>query len=67
MLLKSNGFMSFITNSILSYFDLLEPSSWPCVELSSPWIKGGRKSYHLYENLKSEICLNDFQEFVNNT
>ncbi|XP_036612524.1 E3 SUMO-protein ligase KIAA1586-like [Trichosurus vulpecula] len=52
--------------SILSYFDLLEPSTWPHKELTSPWIAGERKLSHLNEILKYEIDLNDFRDFVDN-
>ncbi|XP_027731541.1 E3 SUMO-protein ligase KIAA1586-like [Vombatus ursinus] len=52
--------------SVLSYFDLLEPSAWPHEELISPWIAGERKLSHLSEILKYEIDLNDFRDFVDN-
>ncbi|XP_068939594.1 E3 SUMO-protein ligase KIAA1586-like [Petaurus breviceps papuanus] len=52
--------------SILSYFDLLEPSTWPHEELTSPWIAGERKLPHLNEILKYEIDLNEFRNFVDN-
>ncbi|XP_059795010.1 E3 SUMO-protein ligase KIAA1586 homolog [Balaenoptera ricei] len=52
--------------SIFNYFNLLEPSTWPYEEITSPWITGEKKLFHLCEILKFEIDLNDFQEFVNN-
>ncbi|KAL2792006.1 E3 SUMO-protein ligase KIAA1586 isoform c [Daubentonia madagascariensis] len=52
--------------SIFNYFDLLEPSTWPYEEITSPWIAGEKKLFHLCEILKYEISLNDFREFVNN-
>uniref|UniRef100_A0A7N5JPL1 KIAA1586 n=1 Tax=Ailuropoda melanoleuca TaxID=9646 RepID=A0A7N5JPL1_AILME len=52
--------------SIFNYFDLLEPSTWPYEEITSPWIAGEKKLFHLCEILKYEIDLNDFREFVNN-
>ncbi|XP_007502354.1 E3 SUMO-protein ligase KIAA1586 homolog isoform X2 [Monodelphis domestica] len=51
---------------ILSYFNLLEPSTWPYEELTLPWIAGERKLDHLSEILKYEIDLNDFRDFVDN-
>ncbi|XP_049508812.1 E3 SUMO-protein ligase KIAA1586 homolog isoform X1 [Panthera uncia] len=50
--------------SIFNYFDLLEPSTWPYEEITSPWIAGEKKLFHLCEILKYEIDLNDFREFV---
>lgn len=29
--------------SILNYFNLLEPSTWPYEEITSPWITGAKK------------------------
>ncbi|XP_012504170.1 PREDICTED: uncharacterized protein KIAA1586 homolog isoform X2 [Propithecus coquereli] len=55
-----------VDESILNYFDLLEPSTWPYEEITSPWIAGEKKLSHLCEILKYEINLNDFREFVNN-
>jgi len=52
--------------SIFNYFDLLEPSTWPYEEITSPWIAGEKKLFHLCEILKYKIDLNDFREFVNN-
>ncbi|XP_011924118.1 PREDICTED: uncharacterized protein KIAA1586 homolog isoform X2 [Cercocebus atys] len=52
--------------SIFNYFDLLEPSTWPYEEITSPWIAGEKKLFHLCEILKCEVDLNDFREFVNN-
>lgn len=52
--------------SIFDYFDLLEPSAWPYEEVTSPWIAGEKKLFHLCEILKYEIDLSDFREFVNN-
>ncbi|XP_061476359.1 E3 SUMO-protein ligase KIAA1586 homolog isoform X3 [Rhineura floridana] len=52
--------------SIFNYFDLLEPSTWPNEELTSPWIAGEKKLYHLSEILKHVIDLNDFRDFVDN-
>nr|XP_012296976.1 E3 SUMO-protein ligase KIAA1586 homolog isoform X2 [Aotus nancymaae] len=52
--------------SIFNYLDLLEPSTWPYEEITSPWIAGEKKLFHLCEILKYEVDLNDFREFVNN-
>ncbi|XP_062954145.1 E3 SUMO-protein ligase KIAA1586 homolog [Cynocephalus volans] len=52
--------------SIFNYFDLLEPSTWPYEEITSPWVAGEKKLFRLCEILKYEIDLNDFREFVNN-
>uniref|UniRef100_A0A2K5RGT8 Zinc finger protein 451 n=1 Tax=Cebus imitator TaxID=2715852 RepID=A0A2K5RGT8_CEBIM len=52
--------------NIFNYFDLLEPSTWPYEEITSPWIAGEKKLFHLCEILKYEVDLNDFREFVNN-
>uniref|UniRef100_A0A2K6UXD6 KIAA1586 n=1 Tax=Saimiri boliviensis boliviensis TaxID=39432 RepID=A0A2K6UXD6_SAIBB len=52
--------------SIFDYLDLLEPSTWPYEEITSPWIAGEKKLFHLCEILKYEVDLNDFREFVNN-
>ncbi|XP_030054238.1 E3 SUMO-protein ligase KIAA1586 isoform X2 [Microcaecilia unicolor] len=45
-------------------FDVLEPSTWPYEELTSPWIAGEEKLCHLNEILKYDIDLNDFRDFV---
>ncbi|XP_068953278.1 E3 SUMO-protein ligase KIAA1586-like isoform X2 [Petaurus breviceps papuanus] len=52
--------------SIFHYFDLLEPSTWPFEELTSPWRAGENKLHHLSEILKHEIDLSDFRDFVDN-
>ncbi|XP_037700315.1 E3 SUMO-protein ligase KIAA1586 homolog [Choloepus didactylus] len=52
--------------SIFNYFDLLEPTTWPYEEITSPWIAGEKKLFHLCEILKYKIDLNDFREFLNN-
>uniref|UniRef100_A0A4X2K3N5 KIAA1586 n=1 Tax=Vombatus ursinus TaxID=29139 RepID=A0A4X2K3N5_VOMUR len=52
--------------NICHYFDLLEPSTWPFEELTSPWRAGEKKLHHLSEILKHEIDLNDFRDFVDN-
>ncbi|XP_023446564.3 E3 SUMO-protein ligase KIAA1586 homolog isoform X3 [Dasypus novemcinctus] len=52
--------------TIFNYFDLLEPSTWPYEEITSPWIAGEEKLLHLCEILRYKIDLNDFREFVNN-
>ncbi|XP_011373305.1 E3 SUMO-protein ligase KIAA1586 homolog isoform X1 [Pteropus vampyrus] len=52
--------------SIFNYFDLLEPSTWPYEEITSPWVAGEKKLFHLCELLKYEIDLKDFREFVSN-
>nr|KAF6505688.1 hypothetical protein HJG63_007226 [Rousettus aegyptiacus] len=52
--------------SIFNYFDLLEPSTWPYKEITSPWVAGEKKLLHLCELLKYEIDLKDFREFVSN-
>uniref|UniRef100_A0A8I5TRT3 KIAA1586 n=1 Tax=Pongo abelii TaxID=9601 RepID=A0A8I5TRT3_PONAB len=51
---------------IFNYFDLLEPSTWPYEEITSPWIAGEKTLFHLCKILKYEVDLNDFREFVNN-
>ncbi|XP_077625207.1 LOW QUALITY PROTEIN: E3 SUMO-protein ligase KIAA1586 homolog [Crocuta crocuta] len=51
--------------SVFNYFDLLKPSTWPYEEITSPWVAGEKKLFHLCEILKYEIDLNDFREFVN--
>ncbi|XP_036600418.1 E3 SUMO-protein ligase KIAA1586-like isoform X2 [Trichosurus vulpecula] len=52
--------------NIFNYFDLLEPSTWPLEELTSPWRAGEKKLHHLSEILKHEIDLSDFRDFVDN-
>ncbi|XP_077018267.1 E3 SUMO-protein ligase KIAA1586 homolog isoform X2 [Tamandua tetradactyla] len=52
--------------SIFNYFDLLEPTTWPYEEITSPWVTGEKRLLHLCEILKYKIDLNDFREFVNN-
>ncbi|XP_072472196.1 E3 SUMO-protein ligase KIAA1586-like isoform X2 [Notamacropus eugenii] len=52
--------------NIFHYFDLLEPSTWPFEELTSPWTAGETKLHHLSEILKHEIDLSDFRDFVDN-
>lgn len=42
-------------DSIFYYFDLLELSTWPYEEITSPWIAGEKKLLHL-----CEIDLKDF-------
>ncbi|XP_020859590.1 E3 SUMO-protein ligase KIAA1586-like isoform X2 [Phascolarctos cinereus] len=52
--------------NIFHYFDLLEPSTWPFEELTSPWRAGEKTLHHLSEILKHEIDLSDFRDFVDN-
>jgi hypothetical protein len=52
--------------NLFNYFDLLEPSTWPYEEITSPWTSGEEKLLHLCEILKYEINLSEFREFVNN-
>ncbi|XP_074076168.1 E3 SUMO-protein ligase KIAA1586 homolog [Macrotis lagotis] len=52
--------------SIFHYFDLLEPSTWPFEELTSPWKTVEKKLHHLSEILKLDIGLSDFRDFIDN-
>uniref|UniRef100_A0A8C9CMZ4 KIAA1586 n=1 Tax=Phocoena sinus TaxID=42100 RepID=A0A8C9CMZ4_PHOSS len=43
--------------SIFNYFDLLEPSTWPYEEITSPWITG-EKNYFISKKIVSTIAVN---------